>query len=150
MECIFLNKMQVANLKFFKKCTPSSLIFKKILGVYSNSCFDKQIGSSVCFESNHLLLMFTNHMQAWALKEIEYCLLLSCPLSWEVEGFSCSWLVSSIILASVCLFSQTLLTTTETTSLRTDFTADSIAGSCLINFCLPHASYFLNGTGDYN
>ena len=64
MECIFLNKTQVANLKFLKKYTPSSLIFKKILGVYSNSCFDKQIWSSVCFESNHLRLMFTNHMQA--------------------------------------------------------------------------------------
>ena len=85
-----------------------------------------------------------------ALKEVEYCLLFSCPLCWEVESFSCSWLVRSIIPASVCLFSPTLLTATEATSLMTDFTTDSIAGSCLINFCLSPASAFQNATGDYN
>ena len=85
-----------------------------------------------------------------ASKEVEYCLLFFWPLRWEVEGFSCSWLVRSIIPASVCLFSPTLLTRTETTSLRTDFTTNSIACSCLISFYLSSASAFLNATGDYN
>ena len=39
-----------------------------------------------------------------ALKELQLCFLFSCPLCWEVEGFSRSWLVRSILPASVCFF----------------------------------------------
>ena len=85
-----------------------------------------------------------------ALKELQLCFLFSCPLCWEVEGFSRSWLVRSILPASVCFFSPTVLITTETTSLRTDLTTDLIAGTCLINFCLSSSLTFLNRTGDYN
>ena len=103
MECVFLKKLQVANLKFFKKCTLSSLIFNKIPGVYSNSYFDKQIWSSA---SVMFLTTYRSYLQIMC--RLNPCLLLN--VSGQYMHFNLKWSsrssslgISTLISSPMCI-----------------------------------------------